>query len=325
MSVPELSVILCTHNPRRDYLQRTIEGLRNQDLPSNRWELVLVDNASDPPVQTHWEILDAFNYRVVNEPQPGLTRARLAGFSASTADLIVMVDDDNVLEPDYLSTALSIARRWQILGTWGGQCFPEFEQPPDEWTRQFWPWIAIRKFAGDYWSNLPSDTWFLPVGAGMCVRRAVAVEFARQIHLRPETSSLGRTGSDLLGSEDHFLCRVACTLGLGNGLFSSLGLLHLIPPRRLTEQYLLKLMEGSAYSRAFLAYLSGEYVNSCPSRSQRLLRSYERLKLPARERRFADARARGAERARRAIEKLEHEKCGGSSMVEVGRRTSEHA
>ena len=26
-----------------------------------------------------------------------------------------------------------------------------------------------------------------------------------------------------------------------------------------------------------------------------------------------------------AIEKLEHEKCGGSSMVDVDRRTSEHA
>jgi glycosyltransferase involved in cell wall biosynthesis len=42
-----LSVIVCTHNPRQDYLARALAALRDQTLPTNEWELLVVDNASD--------------------------------------------------------------------------------------------------------------------------------------------------------------------------------------------------------------------------------------------------------------------------------------
>ena len=42
-----LSVVICTHNQRKDYLQRTLEALKAQTLPPAQWELLLIDNASD--------------------------------------------------------------------------------------------------------------------------------------------------------------------------------------------------------------------------------------------------------------------------------------
>jgi glycosyltransferase involved in cell wall biosynthesis len=45
----QLTVLLCSHNPRRDYLQRTLNSLRAQTPPEEEWELLLVDNASNPP------------------------------------------------------------------------------------------------------------------------------------------------------------------------------------------------------------------------------------------------------------------------------------
>jgi len=42
-----LSVIICTHNPREDYLRRTLEAFEKQTLPRDQWELQLVDNASN--------------------------------------------------------------------------------------------------------------------------------------------------------------------------------------------------------------------------------------------------------------------------------------
>ena len=42
----ELSVIICTHNPRLDYLGRVLDALREQTLGKEQWELVVVDNAS---------------------------------------------------------------------------------------------------------------------------------------------------------------------------------------------------------------------------------------------------------------------------------------
>ena len=41
-----VSVAICTHNPRRDYLRRALAALEAQTLARDRWELVMVDNAS---------------------------------------------------------------------------------------------------------------------------------------------------------------------------------------------------------------------------------------------------------------------------------------
>jgi glycosyltransferase involved in cell wall biosynthesis len=36
------TIIICTHNPRRDYLQRTLESLKAQTLSRDRWEFLLI-------------------------------------------------------------------------------------------------------------------------------------------------------------------------------------------------------------------------------------------------------------------------------------------
>jgi len=42
----EISVVICSHNPRVDYLARMLGALQAQTLPSSDWELLFVDNAS---------------------------------------------------------------------------------------------------------------------------------------------------------------------------------------------------------------------------------------------------------------------------------------
>ncbi|MCB9165602.1 MAG: glycosyltransferase, partial [Flavobacteriales bacterium] len=41
-----LAVVICTHDPQLDQLERTLDSLRGQDLPMEQWELLVVDNAS---------------------------------------------------------------------------------------------------------------------------------------------------------------------------------------------------------------------------------------------------------------------------------------
>jgi hypothetical protein len=40
----QLSVIICCHNPRIDYLLRVLKALSEQTLLKERWELLLIDN-----------------------------------------------------------------------------------------------------------------------------------------------------------------------------------------------------------------------------------------------------------------------------------------
>ena len=297
-----ISVVLCTHNPRQDYLSRTVDALRGQTLGCDQWELLIIDNGSTPPIAPNlsWHP----SGRLFREESIGLTYARICGIEHAYADLLIFVDDDNLLAPDYLARVLEIARKWTILGVWGAQCWPDFERTPDDWAREYW---TPRDFTHDRWSNLPELSSAMPSGGGMCVRRCVAEAYVTQLKNDPARRMLDRAGNQLLSACDRDLSLTACDLGLGNGVFSALKLIHLIPARRLEEGYLLRLVEGMACSRLLLKYFRGQRPFR-RSRSQRLLHWYQSLHLSARERRFEAARQRGIEAALREVERLEPER-----------------
>src|SRR4051812_35613434 len=122
---PSASVILCTHNPRTDFLSRALASLRSQTLPFDQWEFILIDNASDRALSSSLDLSWHPQTKLIREDHLGLTHARIRGLAESRADLLVFVDDDNILDNDYLERALEIGRDWQILGAWGGQCIAE--------------------------------------------------------------------------------------------------------------------------------------------------------------------------------------------------------
>src|SRR5579862_5183764 len=250
-----LSVIVCAHNPRRSYFQRCIDGLRRQTLPLEQWQLLLVDNRSDPPlaeqVDLSWHPVAA----IAREENPGLTRARLRGIRESRGDLVVFVDDDNVLDPDYLEVAQSTMAERPFLGSWSGQCRPEFEMPPPKWTRRYWGNLVIREFEHDVWSNLPRLPESMPCGAGLCVRREVALRYVDLHESGKRPFQFDRNGKSLLSGGDNDLAACACDIGLGVGLIASLRLTHLISPDRLTEEYLTRLCEGIFCSAVVLDHL----------------------------------------------------------------------
>src|SRR5881628_1215246 len=101
----DISVIVCTHNPRTEYLRRVLDGLAGQTLPKDRWELLLVDNASARNVADTIDLSWHARAIHVREDTLGLTAARLRGIAETHGALCVFVDDDSVLSPDYLAAA----------------------------------------------------------------------------------------------------------------------------------------------------------------------------------------------------------------------------
>ena len=74
-----ISVIICTHNPRPDYLRRVLDALKAQTLPKERWELLLIDNASNEPLSGEWDLSWHPHARHIREIQfiNGLTAGQL--------------------------------------------------------------------------------------------------------------------------------------------------------------------------------------------------------------------------------------------------------
>ena len=291
-----LTVIICTHNPRPAYFTRCLAALRSQTLAPDKWELILVDNASAPDKAPRPDLSWHPNARLVAEEKLGLTPARLCGIREAAGDLLVFVDDDNVLDADYLETALRVADEMPFLGSWSGQCRPEFEEAPPEWTRRYWGNLVIREFDEDVWSNLPRLPETMPCGAGLCVRRAVARQYLALHETGKRALQLDRTGNSLMSGGDNDLAACACDVGLGVGLIAALKLMHLIPPERLTVEYLTRLAEGIAHSSTVLDAERGVVASqrTMLGRAVDLLRL---MRLPNPHRRIVGAAYRGRNRA----------------------------
>jgi glycosyltransferase involved in cell wall biosynthesis len=243
----ELSVHICTFDPRPAHLERTLEALQQQTLPRVRWELLLVDNASTTEVARRADLSWHPQARYLREDQLGKTHALLLAIREAQADLLVTVDDDNVLAPDYLQHCCQIASEFPKLGAWGGQIMPEFETNPPEWAKPHLHNLALYQADRDVWTNLPRAE-FLPPGAGMCFRRVVGRRYAELVRADPRRAGLDRQGELMIGCGDTDLALTAVDIGFGTGRFVRLRLTHLIPSERVQEQSLLDLIERTAYS-----------------------------------------------------------------------------
>jgi glycosyltransferase involved in cell wall biosynthesis len=260
----DASVIICTHNPRRDYLDRAIASLRRQTLPVDKWELIVIDNASKISVADQYDLSWHANAQHVVENKLGLSSARHRGIQESSSQLLIFVDDDNVLATNYLEQALKIERNCQFLGAWGsGSIALEFEVEPPHHVKYLLPWLGLRHSNHPIWSNAISCSDATPIGAGLCIRRAVAEAYIEYC----TTSTIqisGRKGSSLAAHEDYEICYLACRNGLGMGVFPELEIVHLISKERVTDQHMLKLVESVTLSGLLLSY---KWTGSIPKSS----------------------------------------------------------
>ena len=285
-------MVIPTHNPRMDFLARVLDALKQQTLPRERWELLVVDNGSREPLEAsershcdrdnfdiskdtddsgdnvkisksqiepvHLDLSWHPHARVVREERVGLTAARLRGFAETKGELIVLVDDDNVLDADYLKEAVKIAGEFPFLGSWSGQAILKFEDPalqPPEMLRSL---LLERHLDRDYWSNDRHHTKSDPYGAGMCVRRVVADAYARRLTTEPKRMEMDLSGDNLLYGGDLDLAFAGLDIGLGKGSFQRLNFTHLIPKSRCSMDYLMRAAEGHSHSEVIAAWLNGD-------------------------------------------------------------------
>jgi glycosyltransferase involved in cell wall biosynthesis len=304
-----VSVIIRTHNPRKEYLSRVLDGLRSQTLPIDGWELLLIDNASLNPVAQLWDISWHPYAKHVREEKAGSAHAYLCGIRESHGDLLIFVDDDNILSNDYLSAAVRLSQTHPYIGAFGGTAKGEFEVPPPAWMKSHLGVFGIEELKRDYWSNFPYSSQSMPIGAGLCVRRVVAEDYARKVQANPLRSALGRIGTGLGACEDIDLALCAVDLGMGTGRFQALHFTHLIPRRRITKDYVVRVVAG--------ANASGEILQSFRAGNGLPKPRYQLVRLAWRMLRGPDVDRRMAIETRRARKKARAFLSGGQTSLQL--------
>ena len=306
MNTPSLAVVICTHNPRPAYIGEALEGLRAQTIQTSLWDLLVIDNASEPPAIAVCNLQWHPRAKVVTEDRLGVAHARRRALEETRAyDLVLFVDDDNILFPDYLAEGLRIAGDWPKLGCWGGQLLPRYEATPPPWAKNYLKYLAICQLDEPIWGNHLYNYDLVPPTAGCFMRAEVRSKYLQVVREDPSHLTLGPRGRNRIGGEDMDIMLTAIDLGMGLGRFPGLRLHHIIPSERLTEDYFASLVSGVACGQSLIEYIRFRRRPKTKERSwstiEGILHQIRVRRLPPPIRRLHDAELSGHERAREII------------------------
>lgn len=268
-----ISVCICTHNPRPAILKQALEALLAQDAQATPWELLVVDNGSTTPLTPGGLFGAGFPVpaRVVREDQLGLSHARMRAFRETQGEILLFVDDDNFLEPAYVSSVSRFFQAHPRAGALGGRGRAISDRPLPAWFDLVADQLAVRNL-GDREIQLVGDA---PCGAGMAVRRPAfqkAVSWPQLL--------VDRQGARLSSGGDTELCLRIAHSGWELWYDPALRLEHHLEERRLEKEYLEKLNEGFGLARPFID------LYASPELPWRRLNSLRRSRYEARQSRL---------------------------------------
>lgn len=246
------SVVIPAHSTPPERLARVFAALAEQTLSEEEWEIILVDNASPEPLLVSAQPAGPA-CQVIREPRLGATHARATGIRAARGELIVFVDDDNLLAPDYLEQACALHALHPDLGAFGGAIVPDFAVPPPAWAKNHLHELALRDLGAQ--AFIRTDTfpvrdypWFSPYGAGLVMLRTASLAYLDWMETA-DSPMTDRVGRQLGGCGDTEMIWIgALRRGLGVAYSGRLRLTHLIPAVRLRYGYFMRLQLQGGFS-----------------------------------------------------------------------------
>jgi GT2 family glycosyltransferase len=102
-----VNVVIATHD-RGALLVELLRGLARQTLAPEMFAVIVVDDGSQPPVRDALERLDLpYELTLLEQANQGAAAARHHGILRAQSEVIVVVDDDMSVAPDFLAEHLA--------------------------------------------------------------------------------------------------------------------------------------------------------------------------------------------------------------------------
>ena len=180
------SIIVCTKD-RKDTLHKSINTLiSNLGLLGKSTEILIVDQSQNNLTRKLIKKLKSkyktFSIRYIRSNRVGISISRNIGIKNSSGKLIVFVDDDIVLPPNWLKVIDQITERYKNIDVFGGKILPsidiESKHKYISYLRKdgcIWPYALCD--LGNSVIKYPSDHPVFMVTAMMVVRRHIFDQF----------------------------------------------------------------------------------------------------------------------------------------------------
>jgi GT2 family glycosyltransferase len=237
---PALSAAICSFR-RYALLEGAIASLAAQTVPV---EILVVDNSPGAPGSAEARARHAGRLRWIEEPLPGLSRARNAALAAASAPVVAFLDDDARAAPGW---AEGFLRGFALLGEGvaclGGRVRLRYTAPPP-------PWLDRRCEAYLSALDLGEETRLLPPGQWV-VGASVAYRAAALRAIGGFDAALGRSGAaSLLSNDETEASQRLAARGLATGYTPLAEAEHLVDPARLTQGWFRRRAAWQAVSDA---------------------------------------------------------------------------
>jgi glycosyltransferase involved in cell wall biosynthesis len=243
-----ISAVVCTYS-NAPFLKLTLNSLVKQTLPSDEYEIIVVDNNSTDntrEVVRDFEARASHRIKYVLETTQGLGAARNAGLRESSGPIVSFIDDDAEAAPQWLAASVDAFHRHPNAWGVGGNTFAIWDIDRPAWlTDDFLDNLSIQD-RGPQERKLTIYEHIL--GANCSFRRDVFAEVG------DFPTDLGRVGKSLLAGEEAELCRRIHLRGKSMYHIPDVVVFHHVTPERMTRRYFRRRCYLSGLSRA--AYVS---------------------------------------------------------------------
>ena len=237
-----LSVIICTYN-REKYIYECLSRLAKNEEQAG-WEIVLINNNSTDSTAVECERFEKdfpkVHYRYFVETQQGLSFARNRGVAEAKGEWLVFLDDDAMVETDYIANLKGHLMSHPAASAFGGQIAPFFEDGEPNWYSKWSMGFVSAIDRGDKVHVFPDNKF--PIGANMGIKRDILDKVG------VFNTELGRTGNNLLAGEEKDLFNRIRKIGGTIYYFPNIGVKHCIPGRRTTKEFVERLAYGVGVS-----------------------------------------------------------------------------
>lgn len=229
-----LDVVIPTVN-RWPLLERTLESLARDPVPAGmEVRICVVDNGSRDGSRERLEAYAAASggrVRALREARRGRSHALNTGIVATSGELVALLDDDEEVCEGW-AAALFDGFADPEVGFLGGPCHPRWGAEPPHWLPPGYSGVIGWVDGGDRVQEYGRDYPGMLMGGNAAFRRTVLAAVGLF------STSVGRDGGGrLLSCEDEEMYRRLLEAGARGLYLPEMGILHWVPPERLTRRY----------------------------------------------------------------------------------------